>query len=102
MAENPIGYFPDLPINWRVTPAQGTQHSTEVQTTVAGAESRRSLFTVGGYRLFQSSSLLLDPRARRIVDDWMNARRGMAQSAYFFENKPRQRPHFPSGSITSQ
>lgn len=100
MPEVPVGYFPDVGVRFGAVPS--TNFETEIERDPhSGREQRRGRSVSGGLRAWRGETVHLDQAKRRIVADFLHARRGQLQSFYFFAPDAREVVNASVGSVNS-
>lgn len=82
MAENPTSVFPDISMKWDLSPSY--LHNTTVVRARSGRTVRQAEFGSSGLMRFSATTGPLDQVNRRILKDFMQARRGQFDAFYFF------------------
>jgi hypothetical protein len=99
MAETPVGYFPDVPVQY--VPSIWKRFQTEILVSVSGREQRRKLRT--GLRRWTASTTSLSQADRKAVADFFAARSGAFDAFYFWTPVHEQYgpPYVSVGSVTA-
>jgi hypothetical protein len=99
MAEVPIGYFPDLPFKWDLSP--GRIFRTTVLTKRGGSKQRRREFKTGGYETYSGTILCLSHDIRKQVKDFLNSLEGQLNSFYFHIPNWDKLVNYEVGSVSN-
>lgn len=100
MAESPVGYFPDLQVQWDAR-VYGI-HKTEVEEARNGREQRRALYDAQGYWRYEATSIALSVADRQVLADFLKTKRGRLGAFYFFRPDPAKFVGVSIGSVSSQ
>jgi hypothetical protein len=99
MPEVPVGYFPDVRVQW--TPEMSDEFETEIERARSGREQRRAVGPTNGLMRWGASSTPLKYADREIVRAFLKARRGRLTPFYFFNPIPERFTDVSAGSVTA-
>lgn len=101
MAESPVGYLPDVSVKF--SPQFDTEFETEIEVDPHSREEQRRARSVStGQRMWSAETISLEPTDRRLLYDFLKARRGQLQSFYFFDPAPQEVFLASLGSVSAQ
>lgn len=99
MAETPVGYFPDVGLQWNLRSSR--EHVTEIQRARSGREQRRAVLLSTGLRKFALQSFPIEQAARFAVDNFLQTQRGRFGAFYFWNPAPKYFADASVGSVSA-
>lgn len=82
MAENPVGYLPDVQLQPDMDVAE--DHLTQILRAPSGREQRRAMFPTSGFQRWRGLTGALTLEARRELYDFLKSKRGQFGAFYAF------------------
>jgi hypothetical protein len=97
MTETPVGYWPDVELQW--SPRRGKIFKTEILEMSNGVEQRRALYDSNGFQYYEATTQPLDQANRKIITEFLESKQGKLISFYFFRKEPTQFEDYECGTV---